>query len=124
MRSRPRAKCSAVSTAMSRLCLRRPSCIECDACIDICPLQCLTITRDGDEAELRDRLSAPAVNPDQALYASEPLPQTGRVDGERRRSLCPLRPVRRTLPHRGLGHAKVRTPDSYAECGRNPRCRT
>jgi NADPH-dependent glutamate synthase beta subunit-like oxidoreductase/ferredoxin len=54
-------------------------CIECDACIDICPVQCLTITRDGDEAELRTRLSAPAVNLDQAIYASEPLPHTKRV---------------------------------------------
>jgi len=54
-------------------------CIECDACIDICPVQCLTITRDGDEADLRKRLSAPAENLDQALYASEPLPQTQRV---------------------------------------------
>ena len=48
-----------------------PRCIECDACIDICPVQCLTITRDGDEDELRTRLSAPAVNLDQALYASD-----------------------------------------------------
>jgi formate dehydrogenase beta subunit len=54
-------------------------CIECDACIDICPVQCLTITRDGDEPELRQRLSAPAINLDQAIYASEPLPQTGRA---------------------------------------------
>ncbi len=54
-------------------------CIECDACVDICPLLCLTITRDGEEAEVRDRLSAPAVNPEQALYASVPLPQTGRL---------------------------------------------
>jgi formate dehydrogenase (NADP+) beta subunit len=54
-------------------------CIECDACIDICPVQCLTITHDGDEADLRTRLSAPAVNLDQAIYASEALPQTGRV---------------------------------------------
>jgi NADPH-dependent glutamate synthase beta subunit-like oxidoreductase/ferredoxin len=54
-------------------------CIECDACIDICPVQCLTITRDGDESDLRTRLSAPAVNPDQAIYASTPLPQTGRA---------------------------------------------
>lgn len=54
-------------------------CIECDACVDICPVQCLTITKDGDEADLRTRLSAPATNPDQALYASEVLPQTGRV---------------------------------------------
>src|SRR5215469_13549516 len=54
-------------------------CIECDACIDICPVQCLTITRDGDESEVRKHLSAPAVNPDQALFASAPLPQTGRL---------------------------------------------
>jgi ferredoxin len=54
-------------------------CIECDACIDICPVQCLTITRDGDEADVRKRLSAPAANPDQALFASAQLPQTGRV---------------------------------------------
>lgn len=54
-------------------------CIECDACVDICPLLCLTITRDGEEEEVRQRLSAPAVNPDQALYASAPLPQTGRL---------------------------------------------
>ncbi|MBM3762046.1 MAG: 4Fe-4S dicluster domain-containing protein [Acidobacteria bacterium] len=54
-------------------------CIECDACIDICPVQCLTITRDSEEAELRTRLSAPATNLDQALYASEALPQTKRV---------------------------------------------
>jgi NADPH-dependent glutamate synthase beta subunit-like oxidoreductase/ferredoxin len=54
-------------------------CIECDACIDICPVQCLTITRDGLEGEVRARLSAPAVNTDQALFASAPLPQTGRL---------------------------------------------
>jgi formate dehydrogenase beta subunit len=56
-----------------------PKCIECDACVDICPVQCLTIARDGDELDLRTRLSAPALNPDQALYASAPLPQTGRI---------------------------------------------
>ncbi len=54
-------------------------CIECDACIDICPTQCLTITANGDEAELRTRLSAPALNMEQAIYASAPLPQTGRI---------------------------------------------
>jgi NADPH-dependent glutamate synthase beta subunit-like oxidoreductase/ferredoxin len=54
-------------------------CIECDACIDICPVQCLTITRDGAAGEVRAQLSAPAVNPDQALFASAPLPQTGRL---------------------------------------------
>jgi formate dehydrogenase beta subunit len=54
-------------------------CIECDACIDICPTQCLTITRNGDEPDLRSRLSAPATNLTQALYVSAALPQTGRI---------------------------------------------
>jgi len=54
-------------------------CIECDACIDICPVQCLTITTNGDEMDLRGRLSAPSTNLDQSLYVSGPLPQTGRV---------------------------------------------
>ena len=54
-------------------------CIECDACIDVCPVNCLTIGENGDEADLRTRLSAPAENMDQALYVSEVLPQTGRV---------------------------------------------
>ncbi len=58
---------------------KAPLCIECDACVDICPVQCLTITRDGEETELRTRLSAPATNLDQAVYASAQLPQTARI---------------------------------------------
>ncbi len=54
-------------------------CIECDACIDICPLQCLTITRDGDEPDLRKRLTVPATNTKQDVYVSGSLPQTARV---------------------------------------------
>src|SRR5579859_2612821 len=54
-------------------------CIECDACIDICPVDCLTITHNGTEAELRTRLKAPARNLTQPLYVSAGLPQTGRV---------------------------------------------
>ncbi len=56
-----------------------PKCIECDACVDICPVQCLTITRDGDELDLRARLSAPALSPEQDLYVSAALPQTKRI---------------------------------------------
>jgi NADPH-dependent glutamate synthase beta subunit-like oxidoreductase/NAD-dependent dihydropyrimidine dehydrogenase PreA subunit len=56
-----------------------PLCIECDACLDICPVQCLTITSNGSEDDLRTRLLAPATNHDQDLYISAPLPQTGRV---------------------------------------------
>jgi len=54
-------------------------CIECDACIDICPVDCLTITRNGEERELRARLKAPAHNQTQPLFVSGPLAQTGRV---------------------------------------------
>ena len=54
-------------------------CIECDACIDICPVDCLTITDNGTEDDLRQRLSAPAENIQQALYVSGDLPHTGRV---------------------------------------------
>ncbi|MCH9694746.1 MAG: FAD-dependent oxidoreductase [Gammaproteobacteria bacterium] len=54
-------------------------CIECDACIDICPVNCLTITANGDEDDLRSRLSAPAENHEQPLYVSADLPHTSRV---------------------------------------------
>ncbi|MBN8507540.1 MAG: FAD-dependent oxidoreductase [Burkholderiales bacterium] len=53
-------------------------CIECDACVDICPTDCITFTDNGDEAELRTRLKAPSTNLAQALYVSGPL-KTGRV---------------------------------------------
>lgn len=56
-----------------------PLCIECDACVDICPVHCLTIAPNGDEDDLRERLTAPAHNLDQPLYVSAELPQTGRV---------------------------------------------
>ena len=54
-------------------------CIECDACIDICPVDCLTMTPNGAEAELRQRLKAPSLNPQQALFVSSPLQFTARV---------------------------------------------
>ncbi|MFK8015024.1 MAG: FAD-dependent oxidoreductase [Gammaproteobacteria bacterium] len=54
-------------------------CIECDACIDICPVDCLTITANADEPELRAKLRIPAENITQDLYVSGDLPQTGRV---------------------------------------------
>jgi NADPH-dependent glutamate synthase beta subunit-like oxidoreductase/ferredoxin len=53
-------------------------CIECDACVDICPMDCITFTENGDEAELRPRLTAPAMNLTQDLYLSVPL-KTGRI---------------------------------------------
>jgi len=51
----------------------RDKCIECDACVDICPTDCITFTVNGDEEDLRMRLTAPALNAEQDLYVSEPL---------------------------------------------------
>ncbi len=55
-----------------------PKCIECDACVDICPMDCITFTANGEEGELRTRLTAPALHADQDLYISGAL-KTGRV---------------------------------------------
>ncbi|MDB5468863.1 MAG: glutamate synthase [Caulobacter sp.] len=55
-----------------------PACIECDACVDICPTDCITFTANGEEPDLRTRLKAPAINFTQDLYVSGALP-TGRV---------------------------------------------
>jgi formate dehydrogenase (NADP+) beta subunit len=54
-------------------------CIECDACVDICPVDCLTITPSLSEPEMRTQFPAPALNLDQPVYASGALKQTGRV---------------------------------------------
>jgi ferredoxin len=56
----------------------RDTCIECDACTDICPMDCISFTVGGDEAELRTHLQAPALNLTQDLYLS-PVLKTGRV---------------------------------------------
>jgi ferredoxin len=53
-------------------------CIECDACVDICPMDCITFTQNGEEADLRTRLQAPANNLTQDLYVANDL-KTGRV---------------------------------------------
>ena len=53
-------------------------CIECDACVDICPMDCISFVANGDEADLRGRLTAPAGNAEQALYVSAGL-KTARV---------------------------------------------
>ena len=53
-------------------------CIECDACVDICPMDCITFAPNGEEKELRTRLTAPAANATQDLYVSPDL-KTKRV---------------------------------------------
>ena len=91
-----------------------PLCIECDACVDICPMDCITFTRERGR-----KGSASAAQG--ALAASRPgalcrrRPQDRARDGEGRRRLPALRPVRRTLPHRCLGHAKI--PHRYDSRG-------
>lgn len=55
-----------------------PQCIECDACVDVCPTDCITFTANGEEHELRQRLRRPATNTSQPLYVSGEL-KTGRV---------------------------------------------
>jgi ferredoxin len=54
-------------------------CIECDACLDICPTQCLTITANGDKEDLVTRLKAAVLEPEQPFFVSEELKQTSRV---------------------------------------------
>ena len=94
-------------------------CIECDACIDICPTDCLTITPNGEEAELVTRLKAPRRNPDQPLLVSEPLVADRARHGQGRGPLRALRALRRALPDRRLGHAEVMDRNSTCR-GRGP----
>src|SRR5271168_5563847 len=55
-----------------------PACIECDACVDICPVDCISFVANGPEEQLRKSLNAPANDLSQALYVSQPV-KTGRV---------------------------------------------
>ena len=55
-----------------------PACIECDACVDICPVDCISFVANGPEEQLRQSLNAPANDLSQALYVSQPV-KTGRV---------------------------------------------
>ena len=85
-------------------------CIECDACVDICPMDCITFTENGEEADLRTRLKAPAHEP-HAGPLRRRRPQDRPRHGEGRGRVPALRAVRRALPDRRLGHEEI--PDRY-----------
>ena len=74
----PQCRQTSSSLAMMRPVFTSSLCIECDACVDICPMDCITFTANGDEADLRTRLRAPAKNVTQDLYVANDL-KTGRV---------------------------------------------
>jgi ferredoxin len=106
-RSRRRRGRSAASTATCRR-TSPPLCIECDACVDVCPTDCLTITTNDAEARCAEKLCAPALKLAQAISTSPtPSPDQAR-HGQGRGRLPALRPLRRALPDRRVGHAEVR----------------
>lgn len=53
-------------------------CIECDACVDICPVDCINFLENGSESDVRTRMRVPSLDEEQDLYVSDTLP-TGRV---------------------------------------------
>jgi len=93
-------------------------CIECDACVDICPVDCITFTDNGPEPELRQRLSAPATNLTQDLYVADGL-KTGPRHDQGRGRVPALRHVRGALPEPAPGHAEI-PPQRHARGARMP----
>jgi ferredoxin len=85
-------------------------CIECDACVDVCPMDCITFTENADEPDLRERLRAPARNLTQDIYVSGAL-ATGRIMAKDEDVCLHCGLVRRALPDRRLGHAEIPAQD-------------
>ena len=88
-----------------------PACIECDACVDICPLDCISFVPNAPEEELRQlaqRAGAQSQPGDLCLRAG----QDGADHGQGRRPLPALRALRRALSDRGVGHAEVHSSKS------------
>ena len=87
-------------------------CIECDACIDICPVDCLTIAPNGTEAELRAPAQGPGDEPRSGAICVGRAAANGAGHGQGRGCVRALRLVCGTLSHRRLGHAEVDDQDS------------
>ena len=87
-------------------------CIECDACIDICPVDCLTITPNADEPELRDALCRAGREPRSAAVRVGPAQADRPRHDQGRERLPALRAVRRAVPDLRVGHAQVHAADS------------
>ena len=87
-RSRPSRRRAAASTATSQTVFSAPACIECDACVDICPIDCISFVPNAPEEELRGSLNAPALNLTQAIYVSEPVKTRARSWPRTRISAC------------------------------------
>ena len=103
-------------------------CIECDACIDICPVDCLTITQNGPEAELRARADGAGDQSDPGTVCVGAVAANRARDGQGRGCVRALRTVRGTLPDGRVGHAEVDHQDSATRSTRRsahaqPDCR-
>ena len=85
-------------------------CIECDACVDICPMDCITFTADGEESGAAHAAQRAGRKP-RAIALRLGGAQDRADHGQGRGRLPALRPVRRALPDRRLGHAEVPARD-------------
>ena len=94
-------------------------CIECDACVDICPVDCITFTENGDEPDLRTPPERAGAEPDAGTLRRR-RPENRPDHGQGRGCLPALRPLRRALPHRGLGHAALLAEHARRSSRRGP----
>ena len=96
-------------------------CIECDACVDICPMDCITFTANGEEEDLRTPSEGAGEERRAGACTCPAEPQDRSRHGQGRKRLPALRHVRRTLPDGRVGHAEVflKSPTPAPEVGRD-----
>ncbi len=95
-------------------------CIECDACIDICPVDCLAITPNGDAARARGAAQGAAPQSGPAVFRFRAVEADRPRDAQRREPLRPLRVVRRALSDGRVGHAEINGIDTVRGRRRRP----